>query len=171
MSHVKHQQALAENLIGNVCEPRSGHIWGQLMRRETNHSTSLPLQLWKREIQRLHCVQQSDGFVKTCINQLAMCPVESFERYHTLKNYKNFSVVPIVYWVLVVCKHRTVRALRGKEYVYILYYRTADNLSQLNTTFSFHTWCHTPFLALCWTHFAFPLYALAVPTFWAKQLA
>jgi hypothetical protein len=85
---------------------------------------------YKKKTQRLHCVQQSEAqgshketyfYRKTCTNQLVMCSGESFKRYHSLKNFKNFSVGPIVYRVFVDFVHRGVIVIRRKEYVYILY--------------------------------------------------
>jgi hypothetical protein len=81
-----------------------------------------------RKVKR--AIKETYFYCKTHTNQPAICPGEYFKRYHTLNYFKSFSAGPTVYRIFVDFVHRRVIVIRRKEYVYALYYRTADNLSQ-----------------------------------------
>jgi hypothetical protein len=76
-------------------------------RRETKYSASLPL-------------LGVGGNCIVCSTRKVKGARKCFKRYHTLKNFKGFSVGPIVYQVFVDCVHRGVIVIRRKEYVYNL---------------------------------------------------
>jgi hypothetical protein len=100
MSHVKYRRALVENLVGDVRNPRKGLHPGSAAREERLNIAPHFLYHYDNK-KREDCIVYSNCKVKgarketyfcykTCTNQLAMCPGECFEGYHTLKNFKKY---------------------------------------------------------------------------------